>query len=199
MLLHVAHRVEEHSDELGEADRATGDGDHGLAMARGFEAARARLETADPATAGEVLTTVGDAFVGSAGGAAGVVFGTLFREGAAATAGCEQLDTDAFRRFLAGALHGVERRGKATVGDKTLLDALAPALAAVEERGGATLDELLRAAAEAAAAGAERTRSMVARVGKARSLGERSLGHPDPGAVSLALILESMAEYASKA
>jgi dihydroxyacetone kinase-like protein len=199
LLVAVAARIEEGKDELGAADRATGDGDHGVALARGFAAVRTRLAGRSLERPGEMLVAVGNALIGSAGGAAGVVFGTFFRDGGAALAEREEFDGAALRCFLATGLEAVQHRGQAAPGDKTMLDALAPAVRAVEERAGASLDELLRAAADAARDGVEQTKLMTARVGKARSLGERSLGHVDPGALSVALILEAMADEAERA
>jgi dihydroxyacetone kinase-like protein len=161
-------------------------------MARGFAAVRQELEEGGGATAAELLDSAGRTLLSSVGGASGILFGTFFRGGAAGVG--EAFDVDALRRFLADGLAAVERRGKAAPGDKTMLDALAPAAQAARDADD-DLGTALQAASEAARRGAEATKDMVARQGKARSLGERSLGHPDPGALSVALILGAMAEY----
>jgi phosphoenolpyruvate---glycerone phosphotransferase subunit DhaL len=189
MLHHVAGRMVESEDVLGAADRAVGDGDHGVGMARGFEAVRAELV---PGTAAELLRTTGRTLTASVGGASGVLFGTMFSGGAARVG--EKFDADALRSFLLDGLAAVQKRGKAEPGDKTMVDALAPAARAVTEAGTQSLAELLGVAAEAAREGVEQTKGMVARTGKARSLGERSLGHEDPGALSVYVILRAMSE-----
>ncbi|NPV06895.1 MAG: dihydroxyacetone kinase subunit L [Anaerolineae bacterium] len=195
MLLHVAARMQETADLLTQADRAVGDGDHGVGMARGFAAVAARLRSAEIDLPGDALQAAGTALLTSVGGAAGAIFGTLFRAGAAALRGRETLDAAGLADFLEEALTAVQRRGKAAPGDKTVVDALAPAAEAARSNREAPLPEALRAAGEAAWSGVEATKSMVARIGKAKTLGERSLGHPDPGALSLCLILRYMLEY----
>lgn len=134
----------------------------------------------------------------SIGGAAGAIYGTLFRGGAVALRDKTLLDAEGLAQFLGKGLQAVMARGKAQPGDKTLVDALQPAALEAAERTTATLDESLRAVAQAARQGMERTAGMVAKVGKAKTLGERSLGHPDPGAISLALLLEAMAAYVAE-
>jgi dihydroxyacetone kinase-like protein len=123
------------------------------------------------------------------------VFGTLFRSGSAAFAGRSSLDAEGLALFLLQGLKAVEQRGGARPGMKTMLDALTPAAAAAARACPEGLAATVRAAATAAAEGVEATKSMIATTGKARTLGERSLGHPDPGAVSMGLILEAMLGY----
>jgi len=182
-------------DLLSEADRAIGDGDHGIGMARGFEVAQQKLESQSATTLDELFKTVGMALLTSVGGAAGAVFGTLFRSGARNLAVLENFDTAALASLLNDGLQAVQERGKAQVGDKTMVDALQPAAARAQELLSIPLAEALPQIAEAARLGMERTKDMVAMVGKARTLGERTLGHPDPGALSTYLILKYMAEY----
>lgn len=195
MLLYVCERMEQAKDELTRADQAIGDGDHGVGMVRGFAAARAKLAAAALLPADAALRTVGMALLGSIGGAAGAVFGTLFMAGGAAVAGAPAFGSLALSRFLSAGMKAVMERGKAQPGQKTMLDALAPAVATAAELKDRPLAESLPAVAQAAQQGVEATKSMIATTGKAKTLGERSLGYPDPGAVSTAIILRSMAEY----
>jgi len=196
MLVHVARRMEESESVLTDADRATGDGDHGIGMARGFEAVRRELADCPADTVGELLDATGRTLLTSVGGASGILFGMFFRAGAAALGGRETFDADALRRFLMAGTAEVRKRGKAVPGDKTMVDALVPAAEAAAAAKG-SLAAVLSAASEAARRGVDETKGMIARTGKARSLGERSLGHPDPGALSASLILAGMAEFVS--
>ena len=186
MLLHVCRAMEASKDLLTQADKAIGDGDHGVGMARGFAAVRLQLETGRFSSLDELLRRVGLALMSSIGGAAGAIFGTLFRSGVANLGGAQTLGSPELARFLQDGLQGVKDRGKARVGDKTVVDA---------ELAEAPLDQALPQVAEAAQEGMERTKRMVATVGKAKTLGERSLGHADPGAISLCLMLQAMVEY----
>jgi dihydroxyacetone kinase-like protein len=198
MLLHVADRVIAARDRLTQADRM-GDGDHGVGMARGFEAAQRKLAESLPASIADAFTLTGTTLMAAVGGAAGMVFGTLFRSGATALQGRERLDADALAAWLEAGLAAVGKRGGAAPGYKTMIDALPPAAAAAAGARGGSLGAALAAAAEGARAGAERTRDMVARAGRMRSLGARALGHPDPGAVSMHVILDAMREAAGGA
>ena len=195
MLVHVARRMEESESLLTDADRATGDGDHGIGMARGFAAVRRELEDGPAGMIGELFDATGRTVLTSVGGASGILFGMFFRGGAAALGDRETFDADALRVFLKEGTAEVVQRGKAAPGDKTMVDALVPAAEAVAATREDSLAGLLAAASEAARRGAEETKGMVARTGKARSLGERSLGHPDPGALSASLILGAMADF----
>jgi phosphoenolpyruvate---glycerone phosphotransferase subunit DhaL len=194
MLQAVARAVIERVDMLTDADRAVGDGDHGIGMRRGFEAVLTALAPGAPAIDAAFRAT-GMAIMANTGGAAGAVFGTLFTSGAKALAGSSRIDADGIRRFLAAAHDGVAKRGGVTEGQKTMLDALAHAARAAKDA--TDLTACLAAAAQGAEAGVEATKSMIATTGKARSLGERSLGHPDPGAISVAIILTAMRDFAA--
>jgi dihydroxyacetone kinase-like protein len=195
MFLYVADRIEGSKDLLTRVDRAIGDGDHGIGMARGFEAVRGKLEGQTLTTIASLLRTVGMALVTSVGGAAGAVFGTWFVGGAKGLGNEEHLDSQVLALALVGGLEAVKQRGRASLGDKTMVDALEPAARQAEEMVACPLDETLEAATEAARQGMERTKEMVATIGKAKTLGDRSVGHPDPGAMSVYLILKSMTEY----
>ena len=197
MFLHVAACMQESEDLLTQADKAVGDGDHGIGMARGFAAVQAKLEAAPPATVAELLKTTGMALITSVGGASGAIFGTLYR-GGARNMGAETIfDSGTLARMLGDGLAAVQERGKAKPGDKTMVDALAPAAATAAEMAAVALDQSLPPVAEVARLGLEKTKEMVAATGKAMALGPRSLGHVDPGALSMWLILKAMAEYVS--
>jgi dihydroxyacetone kinase-like protein len=131
----------------------------------------------------------------STGGAAGPIFGSLFSGGATALTSAEQFDAAALADFLTSGMLAVQQRGSAQVGDKTLIDALQPAAQRADELRGQPLGEALSAVAQAAATGMESTRGLQARFGKAKSLGERAIGHVDPGALSFTRMLESMAAW----
>ena len=195
MFLHVAGRMQGSENLLTQADKAIGDGDHGIGMARGFAAVQAKLEAAPPATVAELLKTTGMALITSVGGASGAIFGTLFRGGARNMGAETVFDSGTLARMLGDGLAAVQERGKAKPGDKTMVDALAPAAATAAEMAAAPLDQALPRVVAAARTGLEKTKAMVATTGKAMALGQRSLGHVDPGALSMVLILEAMAEY----
>ena len=198
MFMAVAAAMVESKDRLTQADQAIGDGDHGVGMARGFEAVGQKLAGQSFAALDELLKTIGTALLVSVGGASGAIFGTLFRGGAAGLAGQQTFDSSALARFLADGLNAVQARGGARPGDKTMVDALAPAAALAQDLASQPLDGTLASVAEAARQGMERTRDMIAAKGKARPLGERSLGHPDPGAISIQLILRFMADFVAE-
>ncbi|BDG01300.1 dihydroxyacetone kinase subunit DhaL [Anaeromyxobacter oryzae] len=197
MFLRVSDAMVASKDLLTELDRAIGDSDHGIGMARGFEAVRRELERPPFGSVGALLHCIGTALLRSMGGASGAVFGTLFRGGGARLHDERALTSAALARFLEDGLEAVQARGGARTGDKTMVDALEPAARAARARAGEPLARALPAVAEAARLGVERTRDLVARMGKARTLGERALGHVDPGAASVHLILRAMAEFVS--
>jgi len=198
MLLHVSAKMIESKGLLTKADQAIGDGDHGIGMARGFEAVQQKLSAQSFAALDELFKTVGTALLMSVGGAAGAIFGTLFRGGAKDLAGLHEFDAKALSLFLTDGLQAVKDRGKAKLGDKTMVDALEPAALKSAELTTGPLDHALAAVAESARLGMEKTKEIVAATGKAKTLGERSLGHPDPGAVSTWLILTFMYEYVTQ-
>jgi phosphoenolpyruvate---glycerone phosphotransferase subunit DhaL len=191
--------IGEHRIELIELDRAIGDADHGENMNRGFTAIVSTLDQSVPAVPGAVLKTAATTLISKVGGAAGPLYGTGFLRAATAVGDRSELDAAAVAAALRAALEGVQARGKAVEGDKTMVDALLPAVAAAEEAAatqGADIAAVLTAAADAAAKGAESTLPLVARKGRASYLGERSAGHLDPGARSTALILGALAKAA---
>jgi phosphoenolpyruvate---glycerone phosphotransferase subunit DhaL len=193
LLTAAADRVISHRDLLTKADQAIGDGDHGVAMERGFLAARRAIEARPSRTAGDVFKNVGMAILGQSGGASGAVFGTFFTEAAKALSQ-PTLDAADYEGALAAGLAGVQARGKAKPGDKTMVDALAAAVEAVRGVAGSDLRTVAAAAARGARAGSEATKTMIASTGKAKTLGDRSVGHVDPGSITLSLVLEGCAE-----
>ncbi|HLS15508.1 MAG TPA: dihydroxyacetone kinase subunit DhaL [Beutenbergiaceae bacterium] len=193
VLIGACQAIIDAREELTRADRAIGDGDHGSGMSRGFTAARDALQEAELSTAGDAFKTVGSAVLASSGGASGAVFGTMFRAPGKVLQD-QVLTADGLSSALQEAAAGVRARGRAEPGQKTMLDALVPAAQAAQDAQPGGLLAVARAAADAAAAGSAATTDLVARVGKAKSLGERSLGHRDPGAISVAILLEAIAE-----
>jgi dihydroxyacetone kinase-like protein len=177
-------------DELTELDSAIGDADHGTNMDRGMSAAVAAVDATPPVDPAALLKQVGMTMVSKVGGASGPLYGTLFLR-MAGVAGAGALDAATFARALRAGLDGVVSRGKAEPGDKTMVDALGPACDALDAAlaGGAPLGEALRSAAAAAERGRDATVPLLARKGRASYLGERSIGHQDPGATSTALLI----------
>ncbi len=186
----------EHRMELIDLDRAIGDGDHGENMDRGFKAVVAKLDEGGIADVQGVLKVVASTLMSKVGGAAGPLYGTAFLRAAKACDG--DVDSSGVVALIEGALDGIVSRGKATTGEKTMVDAWTPALEAAKAaaEGGATPAATLRAAADAAAKGAEATIPLQATKGRASYLGERSIGHQDPGATSTAYILGAAADAA---
>jgi phosphoenolpyruvate---glycerone phosphotransferase subunit DhaL len=191
----MAAAMEEHRKHLTQLDSAVGDGDHGNNMHRGFQAALERLEGTDPQTPSDALKAVSMALVNKVGGAAGPLYGTAFLRASTALSSKEDLSPEDVAGALEAALGGIKQRGKAEVGDKTIVDALEPAVEAAKEAAssGGGAGEVFRAAAEAAAEGAEATVPLTARRGRASYLGPRSAGHMDPGARSTYLLLDAAA------
>jgi phosphoenolpyruvate---glycerone phosphotransferase subunit DhaL len=197
-LRRFAAAVAEHKVELVRLDTAIGDGDHGTNMDRGMRKVLERINGLEGADIGATLKAVGMALVSSVGGAAGPLYGTLFLQMGSATAGRDSLDLEGWTTALDAGAKGVQTRGKAQPGDKTMLDALLPALEALRSAAadGATLPDALARSAGAARAGMEATIPLEARKGRASYLGPRSVGHQDPGATSTHLLLEAAAEAA---
>jgi dihydroxyacetone kinase-like protein len=196
-----ARMIDAHRDELVRLDREIGDGDHGENMKRGFDALVVALEREVPDSPGGVLKLVATTLISKVGGAAGPLYGTAFLRAATAVKDAGELDADLVAVALRAALDGVVARGKAEVGDKTMVDALEPAVRAAESAAerGEDVPALLAAAADAADEGADSTVLLVARKGRASYLGERSAGHLDPGARSTALLLRTFADMANGA
>jgi len=186
----------ENRDYLTQLDAAIGDADHGANMDRGFKAVLNKMPEISDKDIGTIFKTVGMTLISTVGGAGGPLYGTFFLQAGMKTAGKMELTLSDWYSVLDAALSGVVMRGKAELGDKTMVDALTPARdalkAALENH--TSLSTALEQSAEAARAGMEGTIPMVARKGRASYLGERSAGHQDPGATSSYLILKAAAD-----
>jgi len=191
-----AEVVAENKEYLTQLDSAIGDADHGINMDRGMQAALAKIEQVADGDIGNLMKTVGMTLVSTVGGAGGPLYGTLFLQFGIATAGKAELEPEDWALALEKGVEGVQMRGKAEPGDKTMVDALIPARdayrAALQE--GASFEEALRRSAAAAEDGMKATIPLVARKGRASYLGERSAGHQDPGATSSYLLVRTAAE-----
>jgi phosphoenolpyruvate---glycerone phosphotransferase subunit DhaL len=190
----LAHVLHENRDYLTQLDSAIGDADHGINMDRGFKAVTDKLPTVAGTDIGSILKTVGTTLVSTVGGASGPLYGTAFlRAGITASGKHELYEADVIS-MLEAALEGIKARGKAQPGEKTMLDALTPALAAAKEAETLGLSQMLRRASDAAEVGMKATIPMLATKGRASYLGERSIGHQDPGATSSWLLLKILAD-----
>jgi dihydroxyacetone kinase-like protein len=205
----AAQRIHEEAPRLTALDQAIGDGDHGINMDRGFTAIvtmldgreTAAADVADSAASADLLKQCGRTLISTVGGASGPLYGTAFLRSAAAVGGDHPSTAAAFVAALEAATNGIAGLGKAAEGEKTMLDALFPASRAARAAldGGADLSAVLGAARDAAEAGAAATEPMQATKGRASYLGERSIGHRDPGATSAALLLATLAATAQDA
>ncbi|WP_167131861.1 dihydroxyacetone kinase subunit DhaL [Paramicrobacterium chengjingii] len=194
--------IAENRTELIRLDREIGDGDHGENMDRGFQAAKAKVDdSTDEAVPADVLKLIASTLISTVGGAAGPLYGTAFLKASGAVAGKNELGPAEIVDLLTAARDGIVLRGKAELGDKTMIDAWTPAVdaASTAADAGATAGAVLDAAAQAAEEGAAATEPLVAHKGRASYLGERAVGHRDPGAQSTALILRVAAETAKEA
>lgn len=194
----VGEVVIQNKQMLTDLDAAIGDGDHGINMARGFEAVHSKMQALEAETdIGKVMKTIGMTLISSVGGAAGPLYGTAFLRAAGPSQGKSQLDIETASLMLAAAIAGIKERGKASRGEKTMLDALEPAYEAFiqgakEEK---SMVVCLELAVEAAQQGVEYTKTIIATKGRASYLGERSRGHQDPGATSSFIMLQALLEY----
>ncbi len=194
----MAKKIEAEKDYLTQLDNEIGDGDHGINLARGFAAVEKKLPSLTGGDIGALLKGVGMQLVSTVGGASGPLYGTAFMKAGMACKGLAELDGPAFVKAMEAAVDGIKMRGKATEGEKTMLDALCPALKVLQAdvAAGKSLKEALQDAADAAEKGVEYTKTIIATKGRASYLGERSLGHQDPGATSSLYLLQVLAEMA---
>lgn len=194
----MAKKIEAEKEYLTELDNEIGDGDHGINLARGFEAVEKKLPSLAGGDIGALLKGVGMQLVSTVGGASGPLYGTAFMKAGMACKGLTKIDGPAFVKAMEAAVDGIKMRGKATEGEKTMLDALCPALKVMQDdvAAGKSLKEALQDAAQAAEKGVEYTKTIIATKGRASYLGERSLGHQDPGATSSLYLLQVLAEMA---
>lgn len=192
----VAVVLHENREYLTQLDSPIGDADHGVNMDRGFKAVIVKLPTVENMDIGSILKTVGTTLVSTVGGASGPLYGTAFLRAGMATSGKNELYEADVVHMLEAALEGIKARGKAQPGEKTMVDALTPAIAAMKEaeQQNAGMSQLLHRGSEAAEAGMKATIPMLATKGRASYLGERSIGHQDPGATSSWLMLKALAD-----
>ncbi|WP_064708412.1 dihydroxyacetone kinase subunit DhaL [Rhizobium bangladeshense] len=195
----IADDIAAHRDHLCELDGVIGDGDHGLAMDAGCEAAAKAVGALDPAQTAPTaaFNAAAKAFLNAVGASSGPLYATAFMRAGAAVKDKSDLSDDDFRRAFAAMAQGIQERGKAEPGEKTMVDTWRPAAdAALAPASGTSLSEALDMAERAARQGAEATRNMTAAKGRASRLGERVIGHIDPGAASAAIIIASIAKFA---
>ncbi|MBC3804760.1 dihydroxyacetone kinase subunit L [Acetobacterium fimetarium] len=195
-----ADKMAEHRQELTDLDQAIGDGDHGINMSRGFKAVMEKLPTVEDKSIDEILKSVGMTLVSTVGGASGPLYGTAFMKAGMATKGKEALADEDVIKALDEAVGGIQFRGKAEKGEKTILDSMIPAIDAIKAciNEGKTMEAALIEAEKAAWAGVEYTKTIIATKGRASYLGERSIGHQDPGATSMAYAFQALNEVAQK-
>lgn len=195
MMLQVADAIIAAEPILTDADRALGDGDHGVGMERGMNAVKEKLGANEYQSVGKVFMDVGMAMMSSMGGASGAVFGTLFRTGGKSIGDSETFGSKELAELITSGTEGVMERGGAKPGAKTMVDALDPAATAATAAADQPLLDAITATAAAGEAGRDASKAMVATMGRAKTLGERSIGHPDAGAVSVAIILNTMKDF----
>jgi dihydroxyacetone kinase-like protein len=192
----VAIVLEQNKNYLTELDAAIGDADHGINMNRGFQKVVSQLLSVADKDIGSILKTVSMTLISSVGGASGPLYGTMFLRASTAVTGKSELSDEDLVALLQAAVDGIIQRGKANLGDKTMLDALSPASEAFKQAvaNGASTQEALQQAVAAAEEGMKNTIPLVAKKGRASYLGDRSSGHQDPGATSAYLILKTLLE-----
>jgi dihydroxyacetone kinase-like protein len=195
MLILACERIIAAEPMLSEADRNLGDGDHGLGMQRGMTAAKEKLEAADAESIEKAFSSVGMAMMSSMGGASGAIFGTFFRNGGKALAGKDAFDAAGLAAFLKAGVDGVKQRGGAAVGDKTCVDAMEPAANKAAEVANQPLPEAMQAVTDATIAGKDASKAMIAKFGRAKTLGEACIGFPDAGACSVVVIIEAFRDF----
>jgi dihydroxyacetone kinase-like protein len=196
ILENIGDRIIENKMFLNDLDTAIGDGDHGINMARGFTNIKEKLKDLQGKDCATILNTVAMTLISTVGGASGPLYGTAFMKSAAAVKGKENLDSTDLLNILKASIDGVQMRGKAVKGEKTILDSLIPAYEVYEKalNEGNSTTEALEQAVIAAKEGVEYTKTIKATKGRASYLGDRSIGHADPGATSSKIILEALLE-----
>lgn len=192
LIKNIAKKIEEEKQFLTDLDSEIADGDHGINMARGFEAVEAKLDTVKDKDCGTILKTVGMTLVSTVGGAAGPLYGTVFMKSGMVLAGKEELNGEDFIKSMEAAIEGVKQRGKSDKGEKTMLDSMIPAYDAFKENIDKGTKEAMKEALDAAKEGIEYTKTIIATKGRAAYIGERSIGHQDPGATSFTYMLECL-------
>ncbi|MCF6410747.1 dihydroxyacetone kinase subunit DhaL [Pseudalkalibacillus salsuginis] len=197
MFLYVGEKVIESKPLLTKIDSAIGDGDHGIGMSVGFTKAAENLKANEFTTVNDVFKTVGMSMISSMGGASGVIFGTMFVGGIKGLEPKTSLDLQLLASIYDKALEAIKLRGKADLGDKTMIDAFQPVVETLKvcANKNESLVEGLKQAEIAALQGVENTKDYVAKFGRAKSLGERAIGHQDAGATTVSIIIKSMKEW----
>ncbi|RGY98270.1 dihydroxyacetone kinase subunit DhaL [Clostridium sp. AM58-1XD] len=192
----IGDKIIEEKDYLTELDNPIGDSDHGINMAKGFTEVKKKLPSQENNDIGTILKTVGMTLVSTVGGASGPLYGTAFMKAGMVLAGKEQMSFNDFLAAMDAAVEGVQMRGRSTVEEKTMLDAMVPALNAMKAayESGQDSRTAIEAGAAAAEKGAEHTKEIIATKGRASYLGERSLGHQDPGAVSFTYMIQEISK-----
>lgn len=187
--------IDENAQFLTDLDAAVGDNDHGINMARGFQKVAGDLPALAGRDIGAILKKAGMDLVSTVGGSSGPLYGTAFMKAGAKAAGKQEIDMSDFLEMLGEAIAGVQMRGKSVQGEKTMLDSMIPAFEAMkaEAQNGSGVKSVLLAGTAAAKEGVEYTKTIIATKGRASYLGERSLGHQDPGATSFLVLLEAIA------
>jgi dihydroxyacetone kinase-like protein len=195
----IGHVMEANKEFLTQLDAAIGDADHGINMERGFKKVNSQLSTVADKDIGSIFKSTGMALISSVGGASGPLYGTLFLRAGTVASGKHELNTTELAGVLKAGLSGVIERGKAQVGDKTMVDALTPAVKAFEQAAedGVGIAEALGQTVAAAEQGMKDTIPLIARKGRASYLGERAIGHQDPGATSVYLIIKALHDAVS--
>ncbi len=189
----IAGIISDNKDFLTELDREIGDSDHGINLARGFTAVMEKI-TPEDADIGATLKKAGMTLLSKVGGASGPLYGTAYMEAGKVLAGKSELDAEGLKSAFEAAIAGIQKRGKAVKGEKTMLDAIIPAYETYSQKisDGADMITALEAACNSAREGVEYTKTIIATKGRASYLGERSIGHQDPGATSSTLMLEAV-------
>ncbi len=192
----IAERITANKDFLTELDREIGDSDHGINMARGFQAVMEKLSP-DDTDIGATLKKTGMTLLSKVGGASGPLYGTAYMEAGKITLGKTDLTPEDMKAVLEAAIAGIQKRGKAVRGEKTMLDAIIPAAETFSSKisEGSDMAGALEAACESAKEGVEYTKTIIATKGRASYLGERSIGHQDPGATSAMITLEAIRDF----
>lgn len=198
MLKVIGAKIEEEKLFLTELDNVIGDGDHGINMARGFGKVEEKLPTLEGKDVGTILKTVGMTLVSTVGGASGPLYGTAFMKAGQVAAGKVEVGMEDFFAMMDEAVAGIKMRGKSTTGEKTMLDAICPAIDAMKAEYAASSDAkaTLAAGVKAAEEGIEFTKTIAATKGRACYVGERSIGHQDPGATSFTMMLTIISDMA---
>lgn len=193
----MGEEIGRNKNMLTDLDAAIGDADHGINMSRGFDAVMLKLEGSRDEDIASVLKNVGMTLVSTVGGASGPLYGTAFLRAAVCMQGVNEVTREKAIELLSAAIQGIKDRGKAVRGEKTMLDALEPALEAFSDkaREGGSLLDCLESACMAAEEGVEFTKTIKATKGRASYLGERSIGHQDPGATSSLILLKALTDY----